>query len=558
MVRFLVLIHLSVFSPVMAAPHLPVIYHVACQNPNASDDKAATGTEINPFKSIGRALRNVHPGDVVIIHQGIYREGAELTTSGTASFPITIKAAENERVIMRGSQLVTSWERRSDGLFIHNGWPYYFGSWKEPVKDGRDAARNQLYVNGRYIEEVRNEQDLKENTFFIDKNSRQIFLKLNTKDNPLSDSIEVSNREYCLSIRAEYIVVRGIHVEYGANGPQKNAMFRVAGDHNRIENCSVEWAAGSGFSLKGKNNLIRNCKFNHNGQIGFGCSFSENCLFENCETSYNNLHDGKTYSVDWEAGGNKVALSRSVNFFRHTSVGNNGVGIWYDISNDSCEVANCFAQGNSRCGLAYEISYRLYAHDNVMIGNGLIPPPGSWGADGGISVSSSPGCVIERNILINNGEGFQFREQNRETYDMGDWSSGNLKSLNKIPVWNHDEIIRNNIIAYNRTAQVGGWFDISDGRHWPAAIRQILPGNENSISPVMEYLNKHDTVSQDIVPITLESLNIIIDNNCYWDGGVNNILFRWGVTWKYNRKYRPVKPLLESINLIIAIIKSSI
>ena len=34
-------------------------------------------------------------------------------------------------------------------------------------------------------------------------------------------------------------------------------------------------------------------------------------------------------------------------------------------------------------------------------------------------------------------------------------------------MWNHDEVIRHNVFAYNRDAQVWGWFDREDERHWP-------------------------------------------------------------------------------------------
>lgn len=533
--------------PGVCGQHVSGIYHVASENPNASDGESVPGNESNPFKTIGRAIREIRAGDIIIIHKGIYRESIELTTSGTEKHPITIQAAKNENVILSGSELVTSWVRRSQNIYVHNGWPYYFGRWKETIRDARDKARNQVYVNGRYIEEVPDEKGLKENSFFIDKGSGIIFLKLKTNENPSDDSIEVSARDYCLRIRANHIIVRNIHIEYGANGPQKNAMFRVVGNSNLVENCSVEWAAGSGFSLRGHYNLVRGCRFNHNGQTGFGCSSSAYCQFVDCETSFNNLHPGKTYSLDWEAGGNKIALSKSVDLLRHTSIGNNGVGIWYDISNDSCEVMNCFTQGNSRSGLSYEISYRLYAHDNVMIGNGQNSPPGSWGANGGITISSSPGCIIERNILINNAEGFQFREQNRETYDMGDWETRNLSALNKVPVWNHDDIVRNNIIAYNTGAQVRGWFDVSDGRQWPSSLRPELPDNEKIRFPVIEKVNEQDTTARKIDPLTLESLNIIIDNNCYWDDRENRDIFQWGAAWKFNLKFNDLKKLTETL-----------
>lgn len=176
---------------------------------------------------------------------------------------------------------------------------------------------------------------------------------MKNNDNPNTQVIEVSDRDYCLSLRADYIIVRGINIEYGANGPQGDAMFRATGNHNIIEDCSVQWAAGSGFTLGGNNNLVRRCVFNHNGQMGFGSSRSNYCLFEDCESSYNNLHPGKRYDSGWEAGGNKVAFAKAVNFLRHVAIGNDGPGIWYDISNDSCEVKNCFTQGNLGSGLFY-------------------------------------------------------------------------------------------------------------------------------------------------------------------------------------------------------------
>ena len=76
---------------------------------------------------------------------------------------------------------------------------------------------------------------------------------------------------------------------------------------------------------------------------------------------------------------------------------------------------NCLIADNEDAGIFYEISYGLHAHDNVIVGNGFRETPGAWGAGAGISLSSSPDCVIERNLIVGNREGFNFREQNRTT-----------------------------------------------------------------------------------------------------------------------------------------------
>ena len=86
---------------------------------------------------------------------------------------------------------------------------------------------------------------------------------------------------------------------------------------------------------------------------------------------------------------------------------NRGHGIWYDIGNEDCEVANCLIANNENAGIFYEISYGLHAHDNVIVGNGLAFSPRSWRRQG-VESSSSPGCRIERNLLLGNKEGFAF------------------------------------------------------------------------------------------------------------------------------------------------------
>jgi hypothetical protein len=529
-----------------------VTYHVAQKNPNASDADNITGTMASPYLSIARGLKNIKPGDRVIIHEGIYRESADVTVSGTKEKPITIEAYKNEKIIMRGSTVVTSWKVQpgSNQIYIHDGWTKYFGTWKPKVSDARDAARNQIYANGEYIEEVPLQTNLKEGTFYIDKATKRIFLWLKNNDNPNNQIIEVSDRDYCLSVKADYIIVRGINVEYGANGPQATAMFRTIGNHNIIEDCSVHWAAGSGFLLGGNDNLIRRCVFNNNGQIGFGSGRSNYCLFEDCETSYNNLHTGKYYSTGWEAGGNKVAFAKAVNFLRHVSIGNNGPGIWYDISNDSCEVKNCFTQNNKGSGLFYEISYRLHATDNVMIGNGLNSGQGDWGANGGITLSSSPGCIVERNIMINNVDGFQFREQGRTTPEITGLE-GMSRFGNNIPIWNHNQIIRNNIMAFNNGAQLRGWLDVSDGRIWPAYIKATLPEKEKTSVSSADWAAGYQAKDNAGQPkdLTLEMLHFNIDNNYYWAVASNNqVIFQWGVSWKHNVKYNDLATLSKELN----------
>jgi Right handed beta helix region len=209
-------------------------------------------------------------------------------------------------------------------------------------------------------------------------------------------------------------------------------------------------------------------------------------------------------------------------------VSNRGNGVWFDIGNEKPEVRNCLIAENEDAGIFYEISYGLQAHDNVIVGNGFRETPGSWGAGAGISLSSSPDCVIERNLIVGNREGFNFREQGRKTPLIDDekerW------------IWNHDERISHNVFALNRDAQVWGWFDIDDGRHWPADMQADGEKQKGKAAPDLAAGYQAKDGAGAPAGLTLETLKITFDNNLYdarpWQG-----LFHWGVDWKRHKKF---------------------
>lgn len=105
----------------------------------------------------------------------------------------------------------------------------------------------------------------------------------------------------------------------------------------------------------------------------------------------------------------------------------------------------------------------------MIFGNGWGEAYGDWGANGGITLSSSPNCLIERNLMVANREGFQFREQDRTTVRIG----GDPHV--EVAVWNHDSVVRNNIMAHNGVVQAAGWFAQKDERHWPKAMQRSAP-----------------------------------------------------------------------------------
>jgi hypothetical protein len=222
---------------------------------------------------------------------------------------------------------------------------------------------------------------------------------------------------------------------------------------------------------------------------------------------------------------------------------NRGNGIWFDIGNTNCTVRQCLIADNEDAGIFYEISFALHAHDNVIVGNGFAPTAGAWGAQAGISLSSSPGCMIERNLLVANREGFNFREQLRNT--------STIEDKQERAVWNHDEVIRHNLIAYNRDDQVRGWFDVKDNRHWPAKDAKPTAGGEarpaTKSADIAAGYGAKDKRGQP-VGVNLEKLSLRFENNVYF-ANPGQGLVTWGTAWGRHQEYQTIAEFQAALGI---------
>jgi len=82
-------------------------YVVDQAHPEASDKNP--GTAMRPLTTIRAADGLVAPGDTVIVRRGIYRETAAIRKHGEAGKPITVKAADGERVVLTAADRITGW-----------------------------------------------------------------------------------------------------------------------------------------------------------------------------------------------------------------------------------------------------------------------------------------------------------------------------------------------------------------------------------------------------------------------------------------------------------------
>jgi parallel beta-helix repeat protein len=74
-------------------------------------DDGAAGTAAAPWKTVSRGVKDLKPGDTLLIQPGVYRETVDVTCRGTAEAPITIQGSPAGRALITGADPVTAWKK---------------------------------------------------------------------------------------------------------------------------------------------------------------------------------------------------------------------------------------------------------------------------------------------------------------------------------------------------------------------------------------------------------------------------------------------------------------
>ena len=135
--------------------------HLIHVSKNGSD--YGLGTASSPFLTIDKGASIALPGDTVIVHEGVYREAIKHINSGSSEKRrITFKAADNEKVTIKGSEIINNWKHVEQNIWkvdinnqYFNGFNPFgtklFGDWLV-VDNGKTLG--QVYINGQALFEV--------------------------------------------------------------------------------------------------------------------------------------------------------------------------------------------------------------------------------------------------------------------------------------------------------------------------------------------------------------------------------------------------------------------
>jgi alpha-N-arabinofuranosidase len=244
-------------------------YHVAPSGNNANP-----GTRTAPLRTIQRAADLAQPGDVITVHEGVYRERITPPRGGTSeSKRIVYQVAPSEKVVITGAEEVKNWVKVQGDVWevilpnsVFGAFNPYsdliHGDWF--VAKGREHHTGAIYLNGDWLAEAASLDDVMKPTggealWFgrVDKENTTIWAQFKGVD-PNRERVEINVRQtvfYPQRTGIDFITVRGFTLEDAATpwAPPTAEQIGVIGPHWSknwiIENNVVRNSICSGISL---------------------------------------------------------------------------------------------------------------------------------------------------------------------------------------------------------------------------------------------------------------------------------------------------------------------
>ncbi|MCK5643155.1 MAG: DUF1565 domain-containing protein, partial [Gammaproteobacteria bacterium] len=263
----------------VAAPLQAREYHVATTGLDSNK-----GSQAKPFLTIQHAADLAQPGDVITVHEGIYREEITPPRGGLSDKKrITYQAAPGEDVEIRGSEVVNDWTEESPGIWkavVPNSLFGDFnpfadevsGDWFKP-KD-RKHHTGCVYQDGQWLFEAASKEDLLERKSWfaeVGDTTTTIWATFD-RANPNKSLTEINVRQTVFYPRKpfqNYITVRGFKMRHAAPkwAPPTAEQMGLIGTHWSkgwiIENNHIRYSTCVGVTL-GKDgdqwdNTSQNC-----------------------------------------------------------------------------------------------------------------------------------------------------------------------------------------------------------------------------------------------------------------------------------------------------------
>jgi len=244
-------------------------YHVSV---NGSDSN--TGKKSAPLRTIQRAAELAQPGDVITVHEGIYRERVNPPRGGTSDWKrIVYQAAKGEKIVIKGSEQVKGWEKVENDTWNVTLPNPFFGAFN-PYSDlirgdwfkskDRNHHTGAVYLNGQWLAEAGAKADVLKPAggtplWFAESSEQTTTIWAQFKDvDPNKETVEINVRQsvfYPDRPGRNYITVRGFTLEQAATpwSPPTAEQIGLIGTHWSkgwiIENNEIRYSICCGVTL---------------------------------------------------------------------------------------------------------------------------------------------------------------------------------------------------------------------------------------------------------------------------------------------------------------------
>lgn len=434
-------------------------YHVA-----KSGNDQNSGTLDSPLLTIQMAANLAWPGDVIIVHEGVYRERVVPPRGGTSDNKrIVYHAAKGEKVEIKGSEIIRDWVQFSGSVWKASIPNSLFGDYN-PYTDlvrgdwfndkGRVHHTGEVYLNGKslwemeILEKVLRPKPVKDNydpvgstyTWYCESDEDNTYIYANFHESdPNRELVEINVRRACFypdTTNIDFISVSGFHMSQAATqwAPPTAEQIGLIGtnwskgwiiEHNVIRNskCSGitlgkhgdQYDNTSENSAEGYVETIKRATARGWSKENIGSHIIRNNTISDCEQTgicgsmggvfslieNNDIHNIWTKRMWTGAEMGGIKIHASIDMIiRNNRLSNCGRGLWLDWMAQGTQVSRNLLYNNSTDDIFVEVN-----HGPFLIENNILLSP--------LSIRDwSEGGAYVHNLIAGN---IELLPQSRET-----------------------------------------------------------------------------------------------------------------------------------------------
>jgi hypothetical protein len=260
-------------------------------SPDGND--ANDGSVEHPYKTIQKAIEVSHPGDVICVREGTYREfNLTFATSGTAENPVTIRNYPGEDPILDGGELLDNWHVYSGDVFFTEDFDQSHAV-TMVTEDERmllydhEATPDTLIPGGMlrdgnriYVRPFAGTVD-GHSFVLIYRPSAIVFTSVSHITLEGLTFKHYNNETISGDENSHHIIVRDCVFTNNVR-----TALHFDGDFILVENCDISWSGVFGLLFTGEHSVARNCIASYVTNAFYATDDANDILFEDCEASH--------------------------------------------------------------------------------------------------------------------------------------------------------------------------------------------------------------------------------------------------------------------------------